>query len=343
MINLLQKRGALIFFPISIMFALTSCLGGGSKEPASGGTPIVSFNPSTWDVARLKTISSNSNPAAKVDPKSISGNGADSSGVGLNQVQFDATTSQITGYSSQGGTFSSTASSTLFGATTFAAKDFTSVGDYTKASSYINSGNSIGGNKYDQTDVAYLGGAKLGLQYTDFGVWQTYGTLVSGIPGASPVLQDQRGIYLGLNDLKTTPTNNSTFSGNAIGIAFDNSKNLQQVVQGSSTLTVDLTGKANLTLNFDNWYSFTVNNMTITNGAISDNRTTSITQTGSVASAPDKVSFSATSSAITAGFYGNNSDPTSKKEIAGAFDINNGASSYESKVGVSGGFGAKQQ
>lgn len=198
---------------------------------------------------------------------------------------------------------------------------------------------------YDQTDVLYLGGAKLGLKYSDFGVWQTYGNLVSGVPGASQVLQDQRGVIIGVSDLRTTPTANSTFSGNAIGIAYDNSRNLQHSVKGSSTLQVDAAGKANLALNFDGWYSFAVNGMTVApNGIINDNRTSSITQTApSGGIAAGQVSFGATNSAITSGFYGNNSDPTSKKEVVGIFDINNGASNYGSKAGVAGGFGAIQQ
>lgn len=120
----------------------------GAGGGGAGSNPVVSFNPSTFDVAKLKTISSNGNPAVKVDPSSLDNANVDSSGVGLYQYTYNTNTGQLTAYKSKGGQLSSASSTTVLGATTFqAATDFTSEGNYAKATAHINSGNSFNGDK----------------------------------------------------------------------------------------------------------------------------------------------------------------------------------------------------
>lgn len=230
------------------------------------------------------------------------------------------------------------------------------------------------------TDTVKLGGTVAGLTFSDFGIWSIKGMnkytgdeqlLAKNLDGkfSSDIYHVQYPFISGMSQFKQGYASDSTlaagksvvFKGNALGVATLSGNNpnntLVKDLSGSATLTVanDLQTKngvssiyGNLSVNFDNYYSFKFADIDVAskNGFKSSN--VSIESSSKVANT-DKFQFGNSptlSGSVTGQMYGLETNrPT---EAVGMFDVssktihNDPTNSTYSKLTVEGAFGVKK-
>lgn len=230
------------------------------------------------------------------------------------------------------------------------------------------------------TDTVKLGGTVAGLTFSDFGIWSIKGMnkytgdeqlLAKNLDGrfSSDTYHVQYPFISGMSQFKQGYASDSTlaagksvvFKGNALGVATLSGNNpnntLVKDLSGSATLTVanDLQTKngvssiyGNLSVNFDNYYSFKFADINVASKSGFKSSNVSIESSSKVANI-DKFQFGSSptlSGSVTGQMYGLETNrPT---EAVGMFDVssktihNDPTNSTYSKLTVEGAFGVKK-
>ncbi|MDR1124308.1 MAG: hypothetical protein LBL61_07015 [Elusimicrobiota bacterium] len=248
----------------------------------------------------------------------------------------------------------------------FINDDFTEYSDYIEGikqnsgtwnnlyASYDYYAPTIYNGNYTQEGRLRFYGNKMGLEYAEFGLWEntlsfngtkTYsdyqGTHTDNVNGE---ISHGFGTFYSINGnagfVMNAQAGNVNFSGKAIGFAYDNNSGLKEEIYGTANVNVDLSNvTANLTLNFDNFYTISAPTLDILGSSFNNysdiiylsndtNNTTAITL-------DTNGSFIGE---IRGDFYGNNTyEPT---EVAGTIKHTQGYSSGQK--GFVAAFGAKK-
>lgn len=266
-----------VLLALTLALGLTACGGGGgsSSSPGGGGSDISSgagsntFLPA--DIAKLPLVTGKVSIFEDLPDSTELRN----SSRGVYIVQKTATGIEVS-ENNPGGDFADRTQTLPF-------SDFRNHGDYvvggistgTLPLNLTEDGNHWVGEAVLH-DAVYLGGQKLGLKYSEFGIW----TVMMGFEGT---LNGNKKTFLEYDDVHsltyvttgkeanfvTTPGTDGVFKGNTIATVFESAataagQNKAYLVTGEATLTVDaanLQSGANVILDYKDFYKFTFNNI----------------------------------------------------------------------------------
>jgi|GEM_PF-5060194 len=208
--------------------------------------------------------------------------------------------------------------------------------DFMAGSDFIFASKSQAGEASANNDMVVLGGKKLGLEYADFGVWKS-----SSATSATSVRNADVPFFIADNNMKSNmPTTNKTFTGKAVGSAYDytNGNNNVKDIAGLATLNFNSsTNRMEMTLAFDGFYTFTFTpNYSVANGSYGAGsyNSTSVAVSGNAGGTGISFTSGTYMANVVGQFYGASQGAPS--ETAGTFMLNSG-----SVKGIIGAFGAK--
>lgn len=132
------------------------------------------------------------------------------------------------------------------------------------------------------SNIIEVGGKAVGLQYADFGMWKTISTFAgtkNGVDASRTLMHDpedwtgKMGSHANRADFAVGAAN-ATFTGKAMGVARvhngvgdDPAGAVFDEIYGNAKLDVNVAGRsANLELDFDQYYTFTFNNLEMERG-----------------------------------------------------------------------------
>lgn len=195
------------------------------------------------------------------------------------------------------------------------------------------------------TDKIYLGGKKLGLEYSEFGIWQVSLGLNGKVDGHEVNEELQVGAYTfhagddqhkrGFNEV----SGQASFTGRALGQAFDETPDVSTAVNvfGTAKLDMDLgAGGAtgSLALDFDNFYKFKVSVSSDGDGELHETALTEVTANANTTGISLDTNTAGYASHVRGQLYG--PAGASATEGTGTFEFVKGSK------GVYGAFGVKR-
>ena len=192
----------------------------------------------------------------------------------------------------------------------------------------------------DTTDLVALGGKKLGLQYSDFGIWM-HATNSATLANGSPRI-DMIPFFIGNDANRATTGFNNTFAGTVVATAFDAIQGKSENVSGSASISFSVASNtltAITTLNFDDFYKFvfTKDSTIDANGKFaSSNGSTPVTVTNNGNATGINFSTGSHMVYMNGQFYGAGG---TAQEAVGTFSITNNG--IPATKGVVGAFGVK--
>ncbi len=149
---------------------------------------------------------------------------------------------------------------------------------------------------YETTNIMEVGGKKMGLEFADFGMWKTTSTFtgtINGVNADRTLMHDPENLTdemrgSGREAYFTANAGTASYTGNAMGVVRevaagggDDAAGTGAEIYGTASLNLDLaTRKANLDLNFANFYNFAFGNLALrSNGSFEDTDTSTLTKT----------------------------------------------------------------
>ena len=219
-----------------------------------------------------------------------------------------------------------------------AAGDFKDSGAFITAVKETHAKTSVGDGSYRARDIIILGGEKLNLQHSDFGIWDQYVRYV--FADGSTLESSKVGLPLYMGD----PGKKASFGpGGAVtftGVTVANIAN-QTTIAGTASLTVDplSLGASSAQLNFANFYNFSIPVAVGADGAfVKGAGNITSTNTGNTTGIDmSSGKIDSASSSFKGQFYG--PAPANPQEAVGSYQIYTNDQAWQV---MNGSFGVKQ-